>query len=185
MADYTTLGVKDPVGGHPVRTGDVVPTGAVDPKSGAIYVAWEDGRFGGRVDAIAFSRSTDGGLTWSAPSRASGAAAVAAFVPSLAVTASGKVGLGYFDGRGAPAGGSRGFWATHWLAVSADGGATWTETPDGGPFDLRRAPDVPGYFVGDYMGLAGGLDGFTSLFVMTLPGAPANRTNVYVGSPQP
>lgn len=185
VAAFTTLGVKDPVSGHPVRTGDLVPAAAVNPKSGAIYAAWEDGRFGGGVDAIAFSRSTDGGLTWSPPTRASGAASVAAFVPSLAVTDGGTVGLGYFDWRVAALDGSPGLWTTHWLAVSTDDGTTWSEAPDGGPFDLRRAPEVPGYFLGDYMGLVGGLDTFTSLFVMTLPGTAGDRTNVLVGSPQP
>jgi hypothetical protein len=185
VADFTTVGTKDPVDGHPVRTGVVVPAAAVDPGSGALYAAWEDGRFGGSVDAIAFSRSTDGGLTWSPTTRASGAASVAAFVPSLAVTGSGKVGLGYFDWRGDVTDLGPGLWTTHWLAVSADGGTTWTEAPDGGPFDLRRAPDVPGYFLGDYMGLVGGLDTFTSLLVMTLPGTAGDRTNVFVAPPQP
>jgi hypothetical protein len=185
VAAFTTVGVSDPAGGHPVRTGELVPTAAVDPKSGAIYAAWEDGSLGGPVDAIAFSRSTDGGLTWSPRSRASGAASVPAFVPSLAVTGSGKVGLGYFDWRETASDGSPGLWTSHWLAISGDGGTTWTEAPDGGPFDLRRAPAVPGYFLGDYMGLVGGLDTFTSLFVMTLPGEAADRTNVHLGSPQP
>jgi hypothetical protein len=185
VADFTTLGVTDPVGGYPVRTGSLVPTAAVDRQSGALYVAWEDGSLGGPVDAIAFSRSTDGGLTWSPRRQVSGAAAVPAFVPSLAVTGSGKVGLSYFDWRLSASDGSPGLWTTHWLAVSDDGGASWTESPDGGPFDLRRAPDVPGYFLGDYMGLVGGLDTFTSLFVMTLPGTAGDLTNVYLGAPQP
>ena len=52
----------------PVRTGDIIPDFAVDRSSGALYAVWQDSRFsGGSHDDIAFSRSTDGGNTWSAP----------------------------------------------------------------------------------------------------------------------
>src|SRR3954468_24242461 len=45
-----------------------LPAAAVDPKSGQIYVAWEDGRF--RADGlndIVLSTSTTDGVTWSTP----------------------------------------------------------------------------------------------------------------------
>src|SRR5262249_23859431 len=51
-----------------VRSGEQVPAVAVDPRSGNIYVVWEDARFsGGAIDQIAFSMSNDGGLDWTSP----------------------------------------------------------------------------------------------------------------------
>ena len=49
---------------NPVRTGDIIPQVTVDPNSGAIYVVFQDSRFGPR-SSIAFTQSLDGGLTWS------------------------------------------------------------------------------------------------------------------------
>ena len=54
-----------------------------------------------------------------------------------------------------------------WLATSTDGGATWSETPQGGPFDLRTAPDADGWFLGDYTGLVAGRSGFVALFAVS------------------
>ena len=76
-----TVGVVDPdpnapcpdpdsQGACPIRTGDVIPDFAVDRSGGAreLYAVWQDSRFsGGSHDDIAFSRSTDGGNTWSDP----------------------------------------------------------------------------------------------------------------------
>lgn len=65
-----TDGVRDPADGHDVRTADLIPQIAVDDNSGALYVVWQDDRFTGE-EQIAFSRSTDGGRTWSATQRIS------------------------------------------------------------------------------------------------------------------
>ena len=54
---------------HEQRAG-TLQAAAVDPKTGQLYVAWEDGRF--RLDGlndIVFSTSTDSGVTWSKPKR--------------------------------------------------------------------------------------------------------------------
>src|SRR5918996_1405536 len=48
------------------RTGDINAEIAVDRTTGAVYLVWQDSRFGPR-SSIAFSQSLDGGLTWSAP----------------------------------------------------------------------------------------------------------------------
>jgi hypothetical protein len=186
VSDWRSAGVVDPAGGRPVRSGDLVPAVAVDPASGALYAAWQDARFGGGVvEGIAFSRSLDGGLTWSPPTRANGAGAVPAFTPSLAVAPGGRIGLGYYDWRDPPTGSGPGLWTTRWLATSTDGGVTWTEEAAGGPFDLRRAPAVPGWFLGDYQGLVGGPAGFTSLFAMPPPADLADPADVFAGPPQP
>src|SRR5262245_45315856 len=79
--DPQQTGVSDPDTGDLVRTGDVIPEMAVDrnptsPGFGNLYAVWQDSRFsnGGDfsdlallIDEVAFSRSTDGGFTWSPP----------------------------------------------------------------------------------------------------------------------
>ena len=64
-----TIFVTDPESGDDVRTGDIIPDVAVAP-NGDLYAVWQDARVnGGQADGVALSRSTDGGLTWSPPSR--------------------------------------------------------------------------------------------------------------------
>jgi hypothetical protein len=102
--------------------------------------------------------------------------AVAAFTPNVHILADGTIGVTYFDLRDntpdpltLPTG--------YWLARSTDG-VTWTETRLAGPFDLATAPNAGGFFLGDYMGLAGSGQAFLSLFVRTT-GDLANRNDVY------
>ena len=86
-----TDGVTDPADGHAVRTGDLIPQIAVDDSSGALYVVWQDDRFTGE-EQIAFSRSTDGGRTWSATRRISTVGGVnQAFTATPRVASNGTV----------------------------------------------------------------------------------------------
>jgi hypothetical protein len=60
---------NDSTGVRAQRAGSL-PSAAVDPVSGTMYVAWEDGRLhteANPVNDIMVSSSTDEGLTWSAP----------------------------------------------------------------------------------------------------------------------
>ena len=82
-----TDGVTDPADGHAVRTGDLIPQIAVDDNSGALYVVWQDDRFTGE-EQIAFSRSTNGGRTWSATRRIS---TVGGVNQAFTATAQGRV----------------------------------------------------------------------------------------------
>jgi hypothetical protein len=158
----------DPRTGHLIRTGDVVPSSAVDPATGAIHVVWEDARFSaGARKGIVRATSMDGGLTWSAPAQVNGAPQAVAFRPALAVGSGGTLAVTYYDLRNdLPSDGSH-TWTTFWLATSTDGGASWRDAPLGGPFDLRGAPDVDGWFLGDYTGLAPVAGGFVALFAMS------------------
>jgi hypothetical protein len=159
-------GARDPKTGHPIRAGEVVPSSAVDLSTGALHVVWEDARFsGGAHDGIALSTSADGGVTWSAPAQVNGAPGAEAFRPAVAA-AGGKIALTYYDLRNDVAADAWHTWTTFWLATSTDGGASWAETPEGGPFDLRTAPDADGWFLGDYTGLVAAQGEFVALFGM-------------------
>ncbi len=99
-------GITDPNNGGTVRAGDDIPMIAVDPANGNLYVVWQDSRFsGGAFDSIAFSESTDGGLTWSTPIEANQtptnipAADQQAFTADVAVSANGIVAVSYYDFR--------------------------------------------------------------------------------------
>ncbi len=172
--------VMDPETGEPVRTGDIVADFAVDRKSGALYAVWQDTRFGdGDRNGIAFSKSTDGGLTWSDPVRINRAPDVAAFTPAVHVADDGAIGVTYFDFRNNTSEAAT-LPTDHWLAHSRDGGQTWSETHLAGPFDMRTAPDAEGFFIGDYHGLTNVGNRFLPLFVATNSGDRANRTDAFV-----
>ncbi len=160
------IGVVDAKTGHPVRAGEVVPSSSVDA-SGRIWVAWQDARFsGGARDGIALASSDDGGATWSAPLQVNREPRVQAFRPAVAASAGDAVAVTYYDLRYDLALDHDHTWATAWRATTADGGRTWVEAPEGGPFDLRTAPDAGGWFVGDYTGLVPRRDEFEAVFSM-------------------
>jgi hypothetical protein len=86
-----SLAVRDPDTGAFERTGAGLPDIAVAP-DGTLYAVWSDGRFSGFThDDVALSRSTDGGLHWSAPIKANASpAGVAAFTPAVDVASDGS-----------------------------------------------------------------------------------------------
>jgi hypothetical protein len=173
----------DPDTGFPLRTGaDIgggLPDIAVDPGSGALYVVWEDSRFGGTHNDIVMSKSTDGGLSWSAPKKVNQSPpGVPAYTPMVDVLPDGTVAVTYYDIRNnTPA---PGLDTDYFVAVSSDGGGTWDEsqiTPTS--FDYTTAPIARGYFLGDYQGLANNGSEFKSIFVQTNSGDTSNRTDVF------
>jgi len=159
------VGVGDAKHDIGVRTGAGLPEIAADPTSGALYVVWEDARFSQmQRDAIALSRSTDGGQTWSPPIEVNGAPNAQAFVPAVAVAIDGTVGVAYYDTRDDNPNDQSSFRATEWLALSTDGGQTFTDTRISSGFDLSQSKLGPYYFVGDYQGLATRGTDFVPLF---------------------
>ena len=181
IADLESVGVVDPkdTSTH-IRTGDIVPDVAVDATSGALYVAWEDSRFSGNArEGIAISSSQNGGLSWSAPARVNAVLSTQAFTPVVAADA-GKVAVSYYDLRNDDPKDDAHVLATSWLAVSSDGGATFSESAVGPAFDIRTAPKTDdGYFVGDYEGLAAVNGAFVPLVVLVNNGNEGNRTDVF------
>jgi len=130
----------------------------------------------GAVDQIALVKSTDGGLTWSAPVRVNADPEVQAFTPSLRVAADGTIGVSYYDLRDNTTDPAT-LLASHWLATSTDG-TTWQERLVSGPFDLSIAPDALGLFLGDYQGLASAGASVLAFFAQTTA-TLANRTDIY------
>ena len=173
--------VKDPDTGQLVRTGDINPDVAVDRSSGALYLVWQDARFSGGARAgIAFSKSTDGGRTWSAPVQINQVSSVSAFTPTVHVADDGTIGVSYYDFRNNTD--SQPLDTDYWLVHSHDGGATWTdENHIAGPFDMKWAPDSPGrgFFVGDYEGLTAVGNSFLPFFVQANSDNANNASDVY------
>lgn len=172
-----SAGTFDPNTGTVVRDGADLPSVARDA-SGTVYVVWQSSAFSnGQRDAIAIARSSDAGLSWSMPVRASGDLAAAAFIPNVHVRADGLIGVGYYDLRyNQPTTGI--FTADYWLATSSDG-MTWADTHVSGPFPLGNAPIAEGLFLGDYQALTSSGSEFLPLFV-TAGSNAANRTDVYM-----
>ena len=180
--------VRDPADGRAVRTGDPVADLASDRRAGtdSVYMVWQDGRFAGRDRAqIAFSRSSDGGTTWSATTRVSSNLGTQAFTPSVEVDTAGTVAVGYYDfTHDAPS--SPQLVTDYWVTRSTDGGRTWRPRERVTPrsFDMRRAPDARGFFLGDYQGLEAAGDSFRALIALPR-GAGAPRTDIFATTLRP
>ncbi len=108
------IGVYDPSSGHALRTGDGLAEVTVNPANGDLYLVWEDARFShdGQfsdptqlIDEIAFSTSTDGGVTWSVPIKVNQTPADLplgnrqAFTPNVRVAGDGTIVVTYYDFR--------------------------------------------------------------------------------------
>src|SRR5581483_693894 len=99
IADLLAVGASDPQTHAGVRDGSDLAAVATDA-SGVIYVVWQDARFSnGQRDGIAFSRSTDGGVTWAAPVQVNTATTTQAFTPAVNVRSDGVIAVTYYDFR--------------------------------------------------------------------------------------
>jgi hypothetical protein len=171
----------DPNTGARLRTGEGLPSAAVDPSTGQLYVVWSDNRFTGTVNQIVITTSTDGGKTWTAPAVISTATGRPAFTPTVAVNSAGVVGVTYYDLRNLPAGDTTTLPTDYWFTASSRGGAAFgdqtriTQTS----FDLLTAPNAGGFFVGDYEALGVNGTAFVPFFVQAKPSATTPPTDVF------
>lgn len=178
-----------------LRTGGL-PAAAVDPRTGRLYVAFQDDlgidifRSVGTaaaedVDGILLTRSDDGGSTWSAPELLSESTDASSFTPAVAVGPNGRVALSYYSLRNDP---ERRFLVDHYLALSGDGvhfGAARRTTKSS--FDVRFAAVTErGFFLGDYQGLVAGKKLVHSLWIGTLDPSridpPARQPDAFASS---
>ncbi len=178
-------------GACPIRSGDFIPEVAVNASNGNLYAVWMDARFSFfqtgafHWDSIAFSQSTNGGRTWSAPIQVNRTPPGSvqnsqAFTPSVDVGADGTVTVTYYDFRNntpSPTTLDTTYFAVHCHAATEDcaNQASWNEeTQIGTPFNIREAAFAGGYFLGDYMGLANDGNQFLPAFGSTLGGGPSS-----------
>ena len=158
----------DPDTGQLVRD-TTNPSLAVDSRKGTLYAVWEDGRFSNfQYNDIAFSMSSDGGLTWSSPIRINQTPLNIpqlnrqTFYPTIAVSQNGTIGVSYYDFRlNTPAPGVP---TDYWLVqCRPSSNAPATDPANWGgevrltsaSFNLEALPLViDGYWFGDYLGLA-------------------------------
>ncbi len=201
VADLKTKWLfQDPESGEQVsHTTSLLSDTGVDPRTGRVYVAWQDARFnGGAADGVALASSGDGGRTWSEPVKVNRTpttippAGRQSFTVTLDVARDGTVGIAYSDFRHNDA--AEPLSTDRWLvrcrppatagsdcAGSSLGtdrsSARWKETRlTPASFDMRRAPRIPdassprGYFLGEQMGLAATDRGFAAAWAV--PDAP-------------
>ncbi|HVA86880.1 MAG TPA: sialidase family protein [Candidatus Saccharimonadales bacterium] len=169
-----------PAGSAAIRSGAGIPDIAVDPRSGRLVVVWEDGRFrsGPGID-IAMAVSSDGGLTWSRASQVNGGPTTDwAFTPDVAITAAGQIAVAYSVLHSARIAAT--IPTDRFLRRSIPGGG-WSEARlTAVPFDLRRAPNALGYFLGDYMGVAAAGNHIATVFIMPNSSGPRGSTHAAV-----
>ena len=178
VASFLGIGTRDPETGNAIRDSAFLGQISVGAQ-GQLYVVWQDARFSNGVrDAIAFSRSIDGGLTWTPPVRVNADANVQGLIPSVNARADGTIGVSYFDMRSNTAEPAT-LPVDYWLATSRDG-VNWSERRITAAFDLAAAPIARGYFLGDYMGLVSAGANFYPLYVRTNSGNPGNRNDVFM-----
>jgi hypothetical protein len=197
------ISVTDPDTGVPVRDGESLISVTADPRNnGTLYAVWTDGSFSNFThDDIAFSMSTDGGQTWSAPIKVNqtptniAAGNQQAFTPAVAVAADGTVAVTYYDFRNNDA--NPGLPTDSWLVHASSNyinPSSWTTGElrltsqadgTGAPFNLENAPLTSrGYFLGDYQGLAAAGNSFYSLFGEAGTGS-SDPSNIWFRDPPP
>ena len=149
----------DPNTGQFLRTGEGLPSVAIDPATGQLYAVWGDARFtGGKFNQVVITTSTDGGTTWSAPAVASTSTTRPSFTPTVAVNSAGTVGVTFYDLRNLAAGNTTTLPTDYWFKSAPRGSTTFGgEVHLDGSFNLLVAPNAGGFFLGDYeaLGTAG------------------------------
>jgi hypothetical protein len=186
-AKMDAVPLSDPDTGIPIddtRLTQEQPDVAVDPHNGYLYAVWRDGSFsGGQYSSIAFSMSTDGGFTWSAPVQINKTPTnlppgdQQAWLPSVKVAHDGTVAVTYYDFRNNDA--NPGLATDYWVVFGKPTTATALTNPSNWgnelrltdqSFDLEKSlfqgngDTVPGLFLGDYEGLKAVGNDFVATF---------------------
>jgi hypothetical protein len=199
----TLMGIPetDPDTGDPIdnNAGTLIQLFDVtqDPHSGALYAVWEDARFSdGQYNSIAFSQSTDGGNTWSAPIAINQTPSNIpigdrqALIPTVAVAADGTVAVAYYDFRNNDAG--PGLATDYWVVFGHPTTPTSLTDPANWGGELRLTSQsfdaevaaFPGegdagqsIFLGDYEGLKAVGNDFVATFCQAV--SPADPKSIF------
>jgi hypothetical protein len=170
--------------GIPAQRAGGLPSAAVDPGSGTIYVTWEDSRYrtDGTNDAV-ISRSFDNGITWTAPQRINPGSTtdhVDHYSVAVGIGDGGTIHVAYRQRDESGQGPLYTDVIDTTYQESFDGGSTWTA-----PLKVDKVASSPWYdafsrdgsFEGDYnqVASAGG-----NTYVVRCQGAPASK-----GEPAP
>jgi len=162
---------------------------AMDSRTGTLYAVWQDARFSTDmstpIDRIVFSRSTDGGQTWSDPTPINATPTAIppldqqAFVPAIQVAGDGTIGVSYYDFRNNRPSATGGL-ADAWMVFCPPGADPTLAASWGGEvrltnhsFEIAQAPLTTGgvtgggYFLGDYVGLGATGHAFQAFFSVT------------------
>ena len=172
---------------RPVRTGDIIPQGTVDPDSGAFYLVFQDARFGPR-SSIAFKQSLDGGRTWSPTIKINKTPEDVpignqqAFNPVATVLDDGTIGVRYSDFRNnTPDVATLG--TDEFLIHCHPATPTTCADPDNwgsevrmteASYNMRQAPFARGWFVGDYVGMDTDGEDFLAFWTQPFGADPGN-----------
>lgn len=153
---YSITTVADAVALQPRKTeyrANIYPAAAAGA-NGNLYVAWADGRNAGMGNDIMYSRSVNGGQSWSAPAALNTDGTSAdQLMPALAVSANGTVTAMWLDNRNDAANVNYDVY----MASSSDGvsfGANQrVSSVSSNPYN---DPRTQGTMIGDYFSLAAG-----------------------------
>jgi hypothetical protein len=183
----SSFDVSDPDTGVPLRSADSLFDVAVNSTNGTLYAVWQDARFSGFAhESVAFSMSKDGGFTWTEPVQINHTpsdlpvANQQAFVPSIAVNRKGMIAITYYDFRfnGAEPEGLTDQWAITCrpkAKIDCSDPEDWSELRlTEVSFDIHKAPNAGGYFLGDYDGLAAVKNSFIAAFSVSTVTDPAD-----------
>ncbi|MDQ2807944.1 MAG: glycoside hydrolase, partial [Chloroflexota bacterium] len=155
VAGYQYLYAGSTSSGFRHNDQEVIEVSPTNPNQ--LYAVWSDGRFessfvyqgvSGQHADIVFTRSTDGGLTWTAPVKINDDAVQGKdqFFPWQKVGSDGTIHVSWMDRRDAPV---DGFPYREYYTQSTDGGLTWSANQA-----VADVGGVPGTFIGDYSGIA-------------------------------
>jgi len=187
----------NPDTGASIRVALGIPDLAVDrnpasPGYGSLYAVWPDVVGSGehaktRYPTVAFTQSTDGGLTWSPVTRVDQApAGVQAFNPSVDVASDGTVAVTYYDFRSntPDPGLLTDYWLIHCHAnQDCTDASSWAEYHVAGPFDMDQAPQTArGDFIGEWEGLTSSGTTFLPFFIQT---TATDMANTYLATVSP
>ncbi|MDQ2868495.1 MAG: glycoside hydrolase [Verrucomicrobiota bacterium] len=137
-----------------IRTGGFLPSATTNRTGNNIFAVYQTVL--ANSPRIAFTKSTDGGATWSAPIAISdNPSGLGVFNPAIAASADGQtLAVAFYDHRANP---SSSTLVDMYLAQSFDGGATWQPNIrlTSQSTDASLAPlTSSGYMLGDYLGVA-------------------------------